>query len=519
MGTIVKSQVTKSGRPSGTKVRPFFHDLGLTAVTEFTVLVAAILLVSIFGRILGAAALGEYLLLRRVVSWLQGVVQLGLGTALTRYVAHAVHKQDGTPKVYFLITLGISLLATMTLGITFWCLKPIIARLLFGSVAMRHLIMPLTLMLFGLAMHAAVYGYYRGYLSMHLANGVEFCNLAVAPLLSITLLSRTQSVAAIVNLIGIVMCLFSTMFALPIFLLKVKNTVVDLRLRAAEMLNYALPRFVGDVSLGGLMALPPIIASHYVAMNRLAYLLLGASMLTVFGTSVTPIGIILLSKASMMLALGRAEDLRTRLDYLVAAVLELSVFGCLQLVVFADVVIRVWVGPSFIQGTLVVRLLLLAVPFYVFYVALRSVVDAVSVIAYNTRNLLMVLGGLLIFVPPLVVLVPTPFVLDSIALAWVGSLAALGWLTARTLRKLLGLSINFRRMLAPISVAVILAGANLVVHWIDGFQTSILLVLLLEGVSFAIFLACLRKLGPWVPYVWKALFQNSSVTDLSLADS
>ena len=517
--TAVNNIQSESTISSGTRVQPFFHDLGLTAVTEFAALVAAFLLVSLFGRLLGAIALGEYLLLRRVASWLQGVVQLGLGTALTRHVAHAADSQDGKRETYFLIAMGISLSAAAVLAIVLFCLRPTFARLFFGKEDLQGLILPLILMLFGSAMHASVYAYYRGRLFMRLANGVQFCDMAAAPIIAIALFSRSHSVAVIINCIGILMFISSSMFAIPIFIWRARGIALHLKLRAAEMLHYALPRFAGDVALGGLMALPPILASHYMAMSRTVYLLLGASMLTAFSASVGPLGIILLSKASMMLTQGRVNELRDRLDLLVAAVLELSVFGCLQLMVFTDVVVRVWVGRSFLEGTLVVRILLAAVPFYVLYATLRSVVDAVSITAYNSGNVLVVLAGVLIAILLVVKLAPASFVLEGIALAWVCSLAGLGWLTGRTLRQLLGFSIHYRRMLAPFSVAAALAGASLMVHWINGFRTGVLAVVLLEFAAGTIFLGSLRRLGPWFPYVWNAIFRKPVVSEMSLTES
>jgi O-antigen/teichoic acid export membrane protein len=510
---------TDSGATSASKVRPFFRDLALTAATEFTALVAALVMVSLFGRFLGVIALGEYLMLRRLVSWLQGAVQLGLGTALTRYVAHTSDSKDGKRETYFLITMGISLLVATMLGTILVFLKPAFARLFFGKEEMKVLILPLSFMLLGCAMHSAVYGYYRGRLFMRLANAAQFCNLALIPLISILLFSHTGSVAVIVGSIGTSMCLCSGFFAIPIILMRVRRARVNLRQRSSEMLRYALPRLIGDIAFGGLMALPPIVASHYVAMNRLVYLLLGASILTALTAGVAPLGIILLSKVSIMLRQGKVDDLRERLDFLIAALLELSVFCSLQLLVFTDVVIHAWVGRSLLENTLVIRLLLIAVPFLVLYVGLRSVVDAASLTAYNSRNLLIVLSSMLVAIFLIIRLVPESFVLESIAFVWACALAVLGWLTSRTLRQLLGLSVNYRQMFGPFLIACVLAGASLFIHWMNRFATGVLAVVVIEVCAAALFLACLRRLGPWLPYVWNAVFQRPGVSELSLTQS
>ena len=132
---------------------PLLLDLGFTSAAQISLFVSNLLLVSLFARFLSATALAEYLLLRRVVAWLQSGVQLGLLVGIPRYVAHEAAGPDGQPETYF--ALGAACLATvaLTLGIilNFWHLT--FSRLLFGSSQMNYLILPLSLMVGGLALH------------------------------------------------------------------------------------------------------------------------------------------------------------------------------------------------------------------------------------------------------------------------------------------------------------------------------------------------------------------------------
>jgi O-antigen/teichoic acid export membrane protein len=63
------------------------RDLAVTAASSFTSFLAGLVLIAIFGHLLGSALLGEYLLLRRVAAWLLPLVHLGLGVAIPRYIA------------------------------------------------------------------------------------------------------------------------------------------------------------------------------------------------------------------------------------------------------------------------------------------------------------------------------------------------------------------------------------------------------------------------------------------------
>src|SRR2546422_7219845 len=92
-------------------------------------------------------------------------------------------------------------------------------------------------------------------------------------------------------------------------------------------------------------------------MPEVAFLLLGWNFLLVMGYAAGPLGVVLLSKFSMMLGQNRLAEVRDSLEHLVRAVLDISVFASLQLVVFADVLVRLWVGPSFRPAIPIIRLM------------------------------------------------------------------------------------------------------------------------------------------------------------------
>src|SRR5579864_2486247 len=74
------------------RVNPLVRDLGLTSATQIASFLAAIIVTSLFGRLIGALALSEYLLLRRVWAWMIAGTQLGMPVALPRYIAHSMGK-------------------------------------------------------------------------------------------------------------------------------------------------------------------------------------------------------------------------------------------------------------------------------------------------------------------------------------------------------------------------------------------------------------------------------------------
>ena len=83
-----------------TGLHPVVRDVLISGVTSIVVSCAALLVVSLVGRLGNPEAVAEYLLVRRVSAWILSGVLLGISMALPRYVAHAVNR-PGLQKSYF----------------------------------------------------------------------------------------------------------------------------------------------------------------------------------------------------------------------------------------------------------------------------------------------------------------------------------------------------------------------------------------------------------------------------------
>jgi O-antigen/teichoic acid export membrane protein len=487
------------------RLRPLFRDLGLTFATQIVTFLAGVGVITIFGRLLGAALLAEYLLIRRVAAWLSGA-QLGLGVSLPRYVAYASGDLKRKPELYFVAAAACLGVFTAALLLPFNLLPTTFGRLFFGDPRLKDLIPPLSIFFLGLMAHGVVYGYYRGVLRMGVANALQCWNLAAVPLLSLGALFHTHSVGLIVSAMGALTILGSLLFAVPILRLFHPGQL-RIREHAVELLNYGLRRVPGDFSGGALFALGPIIAAQYVPMDKVSYLLLGISILTAVSVSTGPLGLILLSKVSMMLAQNRREEVRLHVKHLLATVVAFSAFVTIQVVVFSDVLVRAWMGSTFSGHALIIRIVLLATPFYLLTVAFRSVIDAGSFKAYVTRNGLISLGVFLVLAGLESVVLPGHLLLEGIAGALLLALIALAWLTQLTLRQLFQVSFPWRSSLPSVALSLLLGGIALLIHWSRGFRTDILELLIIETVFSLLFVgALIRQDPPWLQFLWRTVF-------------
>jgi len=487
-----------SGRP-----RPFVHDVVLTLTAEVTVMASSLAVISILGRWLDAHALSEYMLLRRVLAWLLAGVLAGLSTALPRYVARAAGLKRGSETTYFSASLVLLFPLCVLFSAALFAFQQQWASWLFGERSEAALVVALAILLSGMVIHRTVYGYFRGLLAMSRANAMEVLNLAIVPLVIVALLHRSGSIALMVGVIGGVTLLFGALFAVPVARHAFESSWRNLTASCRELLEYSVPRVPGDVGAAALQAIGPVIAVHYLPLAQVAPLLLGLNILLVTGYAVGPLGTVLLSKLSMMLGQDRHEEVQTRLRFLVAAILEISVFACLQLVVFADVAVRTWVGSRYLANINVIRLVLLAIPSYLFYVALRSAIDAVTVKPCNAMNVLASLALFLTMTAISIRFLPRHVLLAAIAASLLVAHILLGWLTARTFRRFFALRTPWKRMAPSLLTALALGGLAFAGRWALGELQSPLWAAAFEAALIVAYVAVLAGRGSgWIAYTW-----------------
>jgi O-antigen/teichoic acid export membrane protein len=504
-----KKAVSSRGQ-KGPRPGLFVHDVAQTMAAEIAVVVCGLLIVSILSRWVGAHALSEYLLLRRVLTWMISGLLLGLANGLPRYVAHAAGRREQGGYDYFLAAIICVVPFCAGIGTVLILYRSIFARLLFGGSEEATLIIALALMLIGFAIHRTVYGYYRGLLAMTRANAFEICNLALMPLAVVLALHRTRSVSLMVGVMGCLTVLFSVLFCLPLLREIHQPRRQSVLESCKELLRYGIPRVPGECGVAAFTALGPILAAHYLKLTQILPLLLGLNVLMLCGYAAGPLGVVLLSKLSMMLGEERHEEVRSGLEILLAAVVELSVFSCIQIVIFVDVVLHMWVGPGYLGNLGVIRLVLLSIPSYLFYMTLRSTIDAVTIKACNTANVCSSLLVYFVLIAACIAFFPSQYLLFGIAGSLLCAQVLLGFLTARTFRRLYGLSIPWARLAPSLLIALALGGGAYALRLYSAFSSPWVMVPFEFGLT-AFYLAVLAKRGSgWISYAWNAGFRGQT---------
>lgn len=433
------------------RLRPFFKDISLTFISQAIVLVAFFFVYRLIAQKFGSEGIGEYSLVKRIIAFLESILLLGLGIGIPRYIA--MSKNEGERSGY--IRAGGLALATFTLfSLIFINLfKGTFAKIFFGTIEYVNLVLPLSFFLAGSILTAFVYSYFRGRLFIKTFNFLHIINLSLIPIV-IIVFAKDITVEKLITLIGITT--FSIAFLFSLFFIKdffIHIQKWQFKKALNELLKYGLLRLSGSFALAGLFSLGPIFAAHFTSIQEVGYLSVSQSLLRTAGAVITPLGLVLLPRVSSLVANGREETIKKNLNLLIVAVIQCSIFLCVQLMIFADAIIKYWLGSDFLNAVPTARIIFLSIFFYIFYVAIRSILDAAKVNPLNTINLFISLG--LFLVTSTILLLTNIFSpIISLSIAFTSAFICLGVLSYSSVRKIY--PENIKKDINPLWISLII---------------------------------------------------------------
>ena len=488
------------------RLHPFVFDVLTTGLTQVATLVANLVLVGAVSKEMGAVVLGEYLLVKRISSWLLSGSQLGLGVALPRQIAHTAKDVEVRAEQYFLAAFTVVVVFVTSLGLVAALNAQRVGRWCFGTEN-RGLVFAMVLLLIGSAAQTMVFGYFRGLQRVQAANLVGFGAWVVVPLLALGLTHKWHSAPILIGATGLGLAVVSVFWAIP-KIAAVQHFRLHFVSDSRQLLNYGIARVPGDIAIGALLALGPLLVSHYVSMTQNSCLLLGITCLTMAGIAFAPVGIVLLARVSRLLGAGRYGDVNEYVAHLRSAVLQLSIVVVVQAIIFARPLVLWWLGPAGVAGVPVIRMVMLAVPAYTYFLALRSIVDAASDVAYNARNVLVTLAVLLTLSGAVIKFLPHDSIVIGVAAATAVAICVLAFTTHRTL---LALKLGDRSpQFGPIWMAGLLGAISLAVQFAFHFQITkpAFAAVLVANLGLA-FLLLRRSQPEWIGFVLRVAFSTT----------
>lgn len=349
-----------------------FKEYAPTLLTELAVMISQILAYKLAAHFLGRQGFSEYSLSRRTVTLIIPLVVIGLTVGLPRYLGFSNSRNDHQrANQYYGATLllvgGTSLLCVLLIN----SFANTFAYLFFGDPSYGFLAFPLSVMILGLSLHTIVCSYYRGIMQLNRANLIQIVNLGIVPIAAFFLLGG--SVRGVLLTLGLawgaVACL--GLVLTPFASISGTNLQVT-----KEILRYGIQRVPGDFIFMALFALPSTFTAHLSGVQSAGFVAFGMTVLSTIAAVFSPLGLVLLPKATGMLAGGSRRELRKHMGFILRGTIAASVLISLAVWAWIPNLIQLYLGQDFDQIVRIVRILIFgAIPLSV-YLVLRTLVDA-----------------------------------------------------------------------------------------------------------------------------------------------
>lgn len=356
----------------GDSARKHVQDYSPTFLTEFLVMASQILLYKLAAHYLGQTGFSEYALARRTVSLLFPIPVLGMAVGLPRYIGFTNgRRENGRADRYY--------------GATLWCVAGAVlvcltvvnmfsrpfAYAFFGDNSYRYLAFPLSLVILGQCLHTVVCGYFRGHMMLNRANGLQILNLGIVPVVSFLVFA--QSLSKVLIAMGLMSTLAAGVASL---FTPIRAAFENNWKETKELLRYGIQRVPGDFILVALFTLPATFVAHLQGIQEAGFVAFGVSVVTIIGAVFAPVGLVLLPKATLMLAGGSRQELHSHLRSMLRITCALAVSIVAVIWISMPGLIHLYLGSSFGQVIPIARVLIIGALPYSVYLVLRNVVDA-----------------------------------------------------------------------------------------------------------------------------------------------
>jgi len=344
-------------------------DLLVTLLNGVIVIGGVFALNGLIARIHGLDILGEFLLIKRTLSAGIGILLVGMNIALPNYLSRNFEKSYGDNAFILFLIVTIPMTILVIAGILWFNIKGF-----YSSDFWIYVLFSL-----GLSAQFITYALYRGYMNMIGANIFQLVGTAIIPIVVFTSVGTLNNGLFWIGCIVTIIMVFSFLF---------RNKGIHIAAinfhQCKKIIIYGLERIPSFVAQFILLAGVPIFLAQKVNFESVAYFNSSLSLVRLALLIVNPIGMVLLPRISNKIATGSVDEVNNMLNILFKAGLVLSVIGTIYCYINASFILKFWLGTVSDAGVSILRLTILALPFYTLAGLSRSPIDAVSERGYNS---------------------------------------------------------------------------------------------------------------------------------------
>ena len=273
--------------------------------------------------------------------------------------------------------------------------------------------------------------------------------------------------------------------------------------------DYGHRRIPGDLAQVALFVLVPVLGAHVGSLTDVAYLSAGQQVLAVLSLAVIPIGFVLLPSLARLWATDR-ERAAAYVAQLASFAAHSAIFLSAQAVIFADIAVSIWLGPSFDDAGSVVTVTVTPAALFVVYLLLRSSLDAVAVRSYNSRNNLVALAVFGAVAACFLALDVTSPVL-CVAWAFSAGVATQGALTFVTVHRLFDLRVSAYMLQIALPIGITTGALGLAARpLVESSGAELIVLVALELALAAVYFGVLvrSRASCWVLLLAERFFER-----------
>lgn len=366
-------------------------DLRGTLIATLVVTLSTVLVTRLLAQALGPIEFGRYIVARRMLSVLAPIVTLMVADGLVRFTAMSRAPRERRNWLFAgLLVAGIPSATVATLLVVF---PGFLADLVIGFTPDGGVLAGFLCFLLGYSLHSVMYAMLRGTGDVHRANILNALIIGVLPVVAIAASDVEQAGLALLVVAG--PFVLSAVFLLGVMAsIKSPSPLVlgEVGEAMRTLVIYGGPRIPGALALNGILAFGPWLLGQSGNLSGAGHLGAGQLLLRVAEPGAVALGLVALPRVASMMANGQAERLKARLDGGLRLLLPLSLFASLNAPLWMPIGMTLLLGPEYQTAGTTASVVALGLGPYLCYVTLRSILDGMSIKAYNARNLVSALG-------------------------------------------------------------------------------------------------------------------------------
>ena len=347
----------------------FKSDFIVTFLNGLIVIGGVFILNGLIARIHGLELLGEFLLIKRTLSAVVGILLIGMNVGLPNYLSRNFQRSFGDISFILFIIVTIPLTVILIISILWFDITGF-----YSEHFWIYIIFSL-----GISAQFITYALYRGYMNMIGANIFQLLGTAIIPIIVFTF---------VIDLYEGFSWIGSCVLIVMIFAFIIRNKGINIHEinfeQSKKIIIYGLERIPSFVAQFILLAGIPLFLAQTVNFESVAYFNSSLSLVRLSLIIVNPIGMVLLPRISNKIASGAMDDVANFLNIFLKAGIVFSVIGTTYFYINAPLILTFWLGEVSETGITILRLTILALPFYTFSGLTRSPIDAVSEKGYNS---------------------------------------------------------------------------------------------------------------------------------------